>query len=202
MKIVRLVAVVLAGALTTGCSSAAVRDTPAPIFPVAAVIAQIKHELAAAQNTAGASVGLALEKVDVTLAVSRVVEANGKVSVGVPAIGLELGGAGSRKGEEASTVAIQLLPPKGTGTLSATPPEDLGLTQMIVQTRAELLKGLNEEPKLDAKQVVMTVKFALSKTVGPTGQLKFVVVTIGGGGTVTATNTNTVVLTFSRVAAP
>ena len=189
------------GITTSACANAAPAQSRS-VFPIASVIAQVKRELAASQNTTGASLNLNLEKVEVTLAMSRVVDANGKVAIGVPAIGAEVGGSGTRKAEETSTLFVELVPPKPTGLLSSTDVKDFGLTEAIVETRSELLKGLADEPKLDPRKVVITVKFGVTRSAGASGQIKFVVISIGGGGSVTASDTNSIALTFSKSKAP
>lgn len=169
----------------------------APVFPISSVIAEVKRELAAAQNVPGAAVDLKLEKVEATLAVSRVVDANGKVSVGVPALGVELGAGGTRKSEDSSTLYVELVPPEPGRALGATETKNFGLTEAIVDTRRELAKGLRDEPRLDPKKVVITVKFGVTQSAGPTGQLKLVVLTVGGGVSVAASDVSTIVLTFA-----
>jgi hypothetical protein len=180
----------------SNCSTA-VQAQPAPVFPIAEVIAQVKRELAAAQNAPAAALVLKLEKVEATLVVSRTVDANGKVAIGVPAFGLEVGGGGSRKAEDSSTLYVELVPPEPGRALSATETKNFGLTEAIVDTRRALIKGLAGEPKLDPRKVVITVKFGVTQTVGPTGQLKFVVISVGGGASVTSADVNTIGLTFS-----
>ena len=187
------IAVLVFAVLAAGSAQAAA----APVFPIAAVIAQVKQELAAAQNTPGAGLAMTLEKVEVTLAVSRVVDANGKVTIGVPSMGLEVGGGAGRKSEESSTLYVELVPPRGGGILGATEIQDFGLTEAIVDTRRQLLKGLADEPRLDPRKVVISVKFGVARTAGPSGQLKLVVISVGAGQSVTSADTNTVVLTFS-----
>jgi hypothetical protein len=169
----------------------------APVFSVSAVVAQVKRELAAAQNTQGAGLKLVLDKVEATLLVSRVVDANGKITIGVPSAGVDASGGGSRKAEESSTLYIELVPPKPTAFLGATDAKDFGLTEAIVETRRELLKGLADEPRLDPRKVVITVKFGITRNLGTSGQLKLMVISVGAGASVTSSDVNTIVLGFS-----
>jgi hypothetical protein len=192
-RMAQAIAVLFFAALAASAAQAAA----SPVFPIAAVIAQVKQELATAQNAPGAGLVMALEKVEVTLAVSRVVDANGKVTIGVPSMGLEVGGGAGRKSEESSTLYVELVPPKGGGILGATEIENFGLAEAIVDTRRQLLKGLADEPKLDPRKVIISVKFGVARTAGPTGQLKLIVISVGAGQSVTSADTNTVVLTFS-----
>ena len=183
--------------LTLAQAEAQTATQPAPVFPVSAVIAQVKRELAAAQNAPGAGLNLTLEKVETTLAVSRVVDASGNVSVGVPAMAAQVGGSGSRKAEDSSTLYVELAPPKPGASLGAVEPKNLGLTEAIVDTRRELLKGLADEPRLDPRRVVITIKFTVTQTLAATGQLKLVVLSVGGGGSLASSDVSTVMLTFA-----
>lgn len=135
----RCIATALLACMTAGCTTFACATLDEPL-PLASVISQIKRELAAAQRVPGASANLNLDKVDVTLAVSRTVDATGKVTVGVPAVGAEFGGSGSRKTDELSSLQVELVPPKPTGLLSTEDTKDFGLTQMIVEARRQLRK--------------------------------------------------------------
>jgi Trypsin-co-occurring domain 2 len=87
-------------------------------FPLAAVIAQVKKELAAAQNTPGQNAGLALQSVQITFALTQTTDANGKVAIGVPIISADLGINGDRKAETGSTLTVDLEPPSASVTMS------------------------------------------------------------------------------------
>jgi hypothetical protein len=63
-------------------------------FPLAAIIAQVKKELAAAQNIPGQNIGLALQIVQLTFAITHTVDVNGKVAIGVPILSADIGGNG------------------------------------------------------------------------------------------------------------
>jgi hypothetical protein len=193
----RPVSALLAAAVLGGSGLADAQPAPEPVFAVSAVIAQVKRELAAAQNAPGAALVLRLEKAEATLAVSRVVDANGKVSVGVPSLGLDLGGSGGRKAEQSSTLFVELAPPRAGAALGATETWNLGLAEAIVDARRELLKGLADEPKLEPRKVVITIRFGVTRTAGGSGQLQLVLLTLGGGATTTTTDLSTVVLTFA-----
>jgi len=175
---------------------------PSGSFPVAAVIAQVKRELAAAQNSPGASVGLKLDKVELNFALTRTVDANGKVTIGVPAVGVEIGGNGSRKTEDASSLLVELVPPRPLGIMSGADTRDFGLTEAIVETRRQLRQGLDDDPKLEPRKVQITLRFVVTRTGGPTGQIKFLVFSVGGGANISATDASSIVLTFSKSAAP
>ncbi len=168
-------------------------------FPLAEVIAQVKRELAAAQNTPGASVGLKLDSVELNFSLTRTTDTNGKVSVGIPVLGgVDLGASGQNKAEETSSLLVNLVPPKPTGTMSATDTSNFGITEAIVDTRRELAAGLNDLPKLEPNKVVINLKFAVTRAKGGTGQIRFLVFTLGGGRTLTSANSSSITLTFSK----
>jgi hypothetical protein len=181
------------------CVGPSLAQSP-PVFPISAVIEQVKREIAAAQNTTGSSLQLKLEKVEATLQVARTVDASGKVSIGVPwGTGTgEANAGGGRKAEESSTIYVELVPPKAGAALAASDAQDFGLTEAIVETRQQLLKGLNVEPRLDPRKVIITVKFSVTKSVAAGGQVKLVVLTLGGNASVAATDGSTIALTFSK----
>lgn len=189
--------------VTWGCSAMATPDDEThDTFPLEAVISQVKQELSAAQNAAGDNLGLALEKVDIALAVSRTTDASGKVSVGVPALYTDIGGRGNRKAETLSTLQVELAPPSGSMTLSRADLGDLGLAQMIVDTRRQLAAGVREAPRLDPRKVTMSMKFGVTRTAGASAAIKLIVFSVGGDASVAAGSTNTVTLTFAKSAAP
>ena len=135
-----------------------------PVFPIAAVVAQVKTELAAAQSVPGATLGLKLDTVELNFALTKATDVNGKVAIGIPIVGgVDLGGSGDRKVEETSSLLIDLVPPAPIVTMSGFDTTDLGITQAIVDTRQQLAKGLNDAPKLDPTKVVITLKFAVTK---------------------------------------
>lgn len=172
---------------------------PTASFPLAEVIAQVKRELTAAQNTPGASVGLKLDSVDLNFSLVRATNTNGKVSVGIPVVGgVELGGSGDNKAESTSSLLVSLVPPEPTGTMSAADSSNFGITQAIVDTRRELAEGLNDSPKLEPKKVVITLKFAVTRSKGGAGQIRFLVFTLGGGHSLTSANSSSITLTFSK----
>jgi hypothetical protein len=186
-----------------GCSYAGLAKAGAnDPLPLASVISQVKYELAAAQKVAAAGNNLRLEKVDIILSVSRSVDANGKATIGVPAISVEAGGSGSRKAEELSTLQVELAAPAGSITLSGNEIDGLGLAQMIIDTRRQLRAGLDQAPKLDPQKLVMSVKFGVARTGGGSANVKLVVLSIGGGATITSSDSHTVVLTFAKQKAP
>jgi hypothetical protein len=73
-----------------------------------------------------------------------------------------------------------------------------GITRAIVATRKQLAQGLNEEPKLEPKKVSLQFKFGVTRTGGATGQIKFVIFTVGGGATKSAGETSTITLNFEK----
>lgn len=173
--------------------------TTSASFPLAEVIAQVKRELAAAQNTPGASVGLKLDSVELNFSLTKTTNTNGKASVGIPVLGgVDLGGSGESKAEGTSSLMVNLVPPKPTGIMSATDTSSFGITEAIVETRRELAAGLNDSPKLEPNKVVINLKFAITRTKGGTGQIRFLVFTLGGGRTLTSANSSSITLTFSR----
>lgn len=203
----RAASIAVASVVALSSVPALPQKTSAPLaaasFPVAEVIAEVKRELAAAQSTTGANVGISLQKVALNFALTQTTDKNGKVTIGIPILGgAELGGSGSRKAEETSSLLVELAPPKGAGpAMSAEDVKDLGLTQAIVSTRQQLLAGMSEKPQLDPAKVVITLKFAITRTAGGTGQIKFLVFTIGGGATATSANSSSIELTFAKTAA-
>jgi hypothetical protein len=60
------------------------------------------------------------------------------------------------------------------------------------------LQGLKQKPELLPNKVVITLKFGVTRTAGATGQIKFLVVTVGGGVTATSANTSSIELTFGK----
>lgn len=82
--------------------------------------------------------------------------------------------------------------------MSATDASNFGITEAIVETRRELAAGLSDSPKLEPTKVVINLKFAITRTKGGTGQIKFLVFTLGGGRTLTSANASSITLTFSR----
>lgn len=197
----RSIAGLLVAIAVSGCACIAAASTPDPL-PLAAVVSQIKYELAASQSASGGGLNLRLEKVDITLSVSRTVDANGKATIGVPALNIEAGGSGGRKAEEVSTLLVEMAPPAASITLSSNETSSLGLAQMIIDTRQQLASGLNQEPKLDPNAVVMTVKFGVTRTGGGNASVKLLVLSVGGGATVSNVDSHTVVLTFKKQRAP
>lgn len=194
-------AVALLGVLLLGLGAAqAAPAKPKQTFPVADVIAQVKKEIAASQGTTGANVGITLQKVQLDFALTSTTDANGKLSVGIPLLaGAEVGGSGEGKNSSASSLSIELTPPKGNeATMSGTDTKDLGITKAIVDTRTALLQGMDQQPKLIPNKVTITLKFVVTRTGGATGQIKFLVFTLGGGTTLTSENSNTITLTFAK----
>jgi hypothetical protein len=171
-------------------------------FPLAQVIAQVKKELAAAQSVPGQGAGLALQTVTLAFSLSRVVDAEGKATIGIPLLGAELGGAGGVKSETVSSLLVKLAPPRPIVTMSGEELQELGLTQAILEVRRQLQEGLDDEPKLAPSQVELEIKFALTRKGGPKGEAKFLVFSIGGGATWSAAAVNAVKLTFAKPAAP
>jgi hypothetical protein len=167
-------------------------------FPLAAVIAQVKKELAAAQNIPGQSIGLALKTVELTFAITHTVDVSGKVAIGVPILSADIGGNGERKAEDSSTLTVELAPPSASITMAGVDSTQFGITQAIVATRKQLAQGLNDEPKLEPRKVSLQFKFGVTRTGGATGQIKFVILTVGGGATKSAGETSTITLNFEK----
>lgn len=84
--------------------------------------------------------------------------------------------------------------------MSAEDVKDLGLTQAIVATRTQLLAGLSQKPQRDPNKVAITLKFAITRASGLTGQIKFLVFTIGGGIAATIANSSSIELTLGKAA--
>jgi hypothetical protein len=167
-------------------------------FPLAAVIAQVKKELAAAQNIPGQNIGLALKTVELTFAITHTVDVSGKVAIGVPILSADIGGNGERKAEDSSTLTVDLAPPSASITMAGVDSTQFGITQAIVATRKQLAQGLNDEPKLEPRKVSLQLKFGVTRTGGATGQIKFVILTVGGGATKSAGETSTITLNFEK----
>jgi hypothetical protein len=196
---VTLVSVLALSGMAHGQRSAAKAAHSGAPLPVADVIAQVKRELQAAQNTPGASAGLSLEKVEVNFALTKTTDASGKVSIGIPVLGgVEAGGSGRVKTEETSSVLVELVPPKPLGMMSGEDIADLGIARAIVETRRQLVAGLGQSPKLDPSKVVISLKFVATRTGGASGQIKFLVFTLGGGKELTSANSSGIVLTFTK----
>ena len=176
--------------------SANAADAPAS-FPIAAVITELKRELQAAQDIPGTGGDLRLAQVAIDFTLTHTTDANGKISIGIPVLSAQVGASGERKAESGSTLHIELVPPKARVTMSATDTKDFGITQAIVSTRNQLQQGVAQEPKLLPEKVKMTFKFAITNTGGPTGQIKFLIFTIGGGATWSEGQASTIELTFS-----
>jgi hypothetical protein len=180
----------------TGIAHAQTAGDP-PVFPIADVIAEVKRELAVAENAPGAKLGLTLQSVALEFSLARSTDASGEATVGIPVLGgVKIGGSGGQKGEEMSSLVVELAPPKGTGTMSADKLDDLGIAKAIIETRSELLKGLEDQPKLAPKKVVITLKFVVTRTGGGKGEISFLVFTVEGGVTLTSENANSIALTF------
>lgn len=176
------------------------KEAPTKGFALAEVIAQVKRELAAAQNQPGSAVGLTLQTVGIDLAVGRVSDVDGKITIGVPAVGVEAGGGVGRKADQSSSISVELTPPKAIAVMSGDETKEFGITQAIVDTRKQLAAGLDDEPKLTPNKVKMVFKFAVTRTGGPKGGIKFLVFQLGGGATVASAETSTITLTFGRAA--
>jgi hypothetical protein len=207
-ELARAFAVAILSVEVGGCLNFAEGATAAPIkgvsatFPVAEVIAEVKRELAAAQNTQGADVDLSLTQVELNFSLTSTTDENGKVSVGIPIASASVGGNGERRVEQTSSLMVELAPPKPSGTMSADESKDLGITQAIIQARDQLKQGLNEVPKLTPNKVVITLKFAVTKTKGANGQVKFLIFSIGGGQTTSDAASNSIALTFAKAKGP
>ncbi|VWD34754.1 hypothetical protein BLA39750_04920 [Burkholderia lata] len=209
MRLSYVISCVFAALLATAPLSSALAKKPqpapthpaagAPVFPIAAVIAQVKTELEAAQSTPGAQLGLKLDTVELNFSLTKTTDVNGKVAIGIPVVGgIDLDANGDRKAEETSSLTVNLVPPEPVAAMSGYDTTNLGITQAIVDTRQQLIQGLNDVPKLDPNKVVITLKFVVTKSGGGSGKIKFLVFTLGGGATITGANSNTITLTFSK----
>lgn len=166
--------------------------------PLSDVIAQVKKELAAAQNTPGQINGLVLQSVQLVIALTQTTDVNGKVAIGVPIVSADVGGTGERKAENTSTLTVELAPPTASITMSGADSSEFGITQAIVSTRRQLAQGLSDEPKLIPKKVSFQFKFGVTRIGGATGQIKFLIFTLGGGATKSAAETSTITLNFEQ----
>jgi hypothetical protein len=167
-------------------------------FPLADVITEVKKELAAAQNTPGQTAGLSLQSVQINFALTHTTDVNGKVAVGVPIINANLGANGDRKAEDSSSLTVELVPPAASITMSGVDSSQFGITQAIVATRAQLAAGLANEPKLQPKKVAIQLKFGVTRSGGGTGQIKFVIFSVGGGAAKSIAETSTITLNFEK----
>lgn len=167
-------------------------------FPLADVITQVKKELAAVQNTPGQTLGLVLQSVQVNFAITQTTDVNGKVAIGVPIIGADLGANGERKAEDSSSLTVELEPPSASITMSGVDISQFGITQAVLATRHQLAAGLNDEPKLAPKKASIQLKFGITRTGGGTGQIKFLIFTMGGGATKSYGETSTITLNFEK----
>lgn len=195
MKINHICLLSLCFALASGCCNLPKKD-PIKGFALGEVIDQVKHELEAAQSVPSAGLNLALKKVEISLAVANVIDLKGQMTVGVPSLGLGLGFSSGRKHEESSTLYVELAPPAANALLSGADRAGLGLTQAIVDARDQLAMGLNEEPRLDPKKVVITIKFGVTESSSGSGELKIVAVSLGGSALRTTSDVSTIILTF------
>ena len=175
---------------------------PAPPFPVAKVITEIKRELQVVQSTPSPNVGLTLSKVTLDFTLTRTVDANGKVTIGIPAIEAEVGATGQVKSEDTSSMTIELVPPKAEAAMSAVQAENLGIAEAVIDARKQLAAGLAEEPKLMPNKVDLTFKYVLTAEGGPTGKIKFLIVSVEAGATVSSAHTQSITLSFSKTLAP
>lgn len=149
-------------------------------FPLADMTAQVKKELAAAQDTPGQVAGSTLQTVQINFALTPTTDVNGKVAIGVPVLSADLGANGERKAEDTSSLTVELAPPAASITMSGTDSSQVAITQTIVAIRKQLASGLNDEPKLDPEKVTFQLDFGLTRTGGGTGQIKFLICTVGG----------------------
>lgn len=169
---------------------------------LAEVISAVKRELAAAEGEAGPRAGLVLDEVEIELSVTRSRTAGGKLSVGVPVLGVELGGGGALTDKHASKVKVVLAPPAPSLLLRDGGIGDLGIAAAIVDIRSQLVAGLEEEPRLVPKKAEYHLEFAVERAGGPTGKVTFLVVSVGGEGKWTGAATNRIKLSFAGDAAP
>jgi hypothetical protein len=190
--------VLLCSALSFSAIAVVAQTETKDSFPLADVIAQVKKELAATQNTPGQMRGLVLQSVQINFALTQATDVNGKVAIGVPIISADVGANGERKSENSSSLTVELAPPSASVTMSGTDSSQFGITQAILSTRSQLAKGLNDEPKLEPRKVSIQLKFGITRTGGATGQIKFLVFTVGGGATKSAAETSTITLNFEK----
>ncbi len=169
-----------------------------PSFPLADVISQVKKELAAAENIPGQNIGLTLDGVELNFAISQTVDANGKVTVGVPVLNTGIGGTGEWKAESSSSLTVALAPPTASITMSGVDATGFGITQAIVATRKQLALGLNNEPRLLPKKITLQFRFGVTRSGGATGEIKFLVFSSSAGGAKSSSDINTITLTFVK----
>jgi hypothetical protein len=191
-----LLAILLAGFSVLTPQPASAQNADA--FPLADVIAQVKKELLAAQNTPGQTAGLTLQSVQLIFAITHTTDANGKVAIGVPIISADIGVTGERKAEDGSSLTVELAPPTASMTMNGVDSRQFGITQAILATRRQLAQGLNDEPKLDPRKVSIQFKFGVARTGGGTGQIKFLIFTVGAGVTKSAAETSTITLNYEK----
>lgn len=178
------------------------KTTPVVQATLAEVIASVKRELAIAENTAGPRAGLALATVEISLAVSAEHTADGKLTIGVPLLGAEIGGGGERTSSRLSTVTVVLAPPEPSLLMSNTSLDDLAIAQAIVDIRTQLASGLDDEPRLLPSSVEYALEFGVARSGGPSGKVSFLVFSASAGSEWSDSRTNQITLAFEASSAP
>jgi hypothetical protein len=138
------------------------------LFGVSDIITAIKSEIKRAQASETGSPRLSVDLVELQLNTVAVKTADGKITVGVPTIGFEIGGSGS------STIAQQLhvsLTSQEPAEIGAS--QSLGLVEVITELKNALRSTMNEPPRFDFQQLRYQVEFEVEKQIG--GRVSFVV---------------------------
>ena len=172
------------------------------IVEISAVIQKIKAELQAAQQVVIGEPRLELSEVTLTISTVTTRNLDGKITVGVPTLGLALALDGQGTRERTQRMVLALEPPEPVITQSATDFDDLDIASALIAMRRELQKGLTEEPRLLPKSLDIEVAFAVERKLTASGGIKLVFVQFGPSAETGQTVTNTVGLKFIAFSLP
>ena len=170
--------------------------------PLSDVIEAVKHELAVVQNTPGPSIKLDLVSVVIAMTVTSEEQANGKVSIGVPLFGGDLGVGVESSELRQSIVTVKLKPPRPSPLMSNLKALPFGIASAIIDFRKQLADGLNGEPRLIPQSVNYEIYFAVERRGGPEGKLSFHVFSANMGATWSSSQTSRITLMFQKSKTP
>jgi hypothetical protein len=169
---------------------------------LADVISAIKRELQIYEHATndGKDLGLELADVTVALAVKNIRKADGSIGFGISFFGLggKVGGAAEVSSESVSTLTVELAPPKQKLLMAADDRLQLDLATTLIDARAQLIAGLEEEPRLVPASLKLEIKFVVTKGGGPTGEFEFKILSGKAGATASRADTQTITLTFQQ----
>jgi Trypsin-co-occurring domain 2 len=124
---------------------------------------------------------------------SMKIAGNGKISLWVVEIG------GGRNSEYASTVTLTLKPaPPGTGSDIATVRLADALTEAILSGARAIAEAKKGNPPLLADKLEASVHFAIQRDANGKVAVKFPPFEVGGGGSVTTDEIQTLAVTYKR----